>query len=56
MRLSWDEAKRRQVLAERNVDFAEAALVFEGPTFEFEDKRKDYGENGLSASGSSAAE
>jgi len=31
-------------LAERNIDFADAASVFEGPTFEFEDERKDYGE------------
>lgn len=44
MRLFWDEAKRRRTVAERDLDFADAAQVFAGPTFEFEDRRKDYGE------------
>ena len=31
-------------LAERGLDFADAALVFEGVTLEVEDLRKEYGE------------
>lgn len=44
MRLSWDEAKRTRTLTARDLDFADAALVFGGPTPEFADDRKDYGE------------
>ena len=45
MKPAWDEAKRARTLAERALDFADAALVFGGPTFEFADDRKDYGES-----------
>jgi hypothetical protein len=45
MKLSWDETKRRRTLSERGLDFADAAPVFAGPTFEFPDDRKDYGEH-----------
>jgi uncharacterized DUF497 family protein len=31
-------------LAIRGLDFIDAAEVFEGPTIEFEDTRRDYGE------------
>ncbi|MDK9694895.1 MAG: BrnT family toxin [Siculibacillus sp.] len=34
MRLEWDEAKRRRVMAERGLDFAAAAEVFEGLHFD----------------------
>ncbi len=44
MRISFDPAKREKTLAERGLDFADAALVFVGVTLEFEDTRKDYGE------------
>ncbi|MBI4984739.1 MAG: BrnT family toxin [Rhodocyclales bacterium] len=44
MRLTWDEAKRQATLNERGIDFADAALVFAGPTVEYEDIRHDYGE------------
>jgi uncharacterized protein len=44
MRVSYDPAKRDKALAERGLDFADAALVFEGLTVEVEDTRKDYGE------------
>ena len=47
MKFTWDERKRRKTLAERNLDFADAAEVFAGPTFTFEDTRFDYGENRL---------
>ena len=36
--------KRERTLAERGLDFEDAALVFEGKTVEVEDTRKDYGE------------
>ena len=32
------------MLLERGLDFADAAQVFAGPTFEAEDQRHDYGE------------
>ena len=44
MRLAWDEAKRIRTLAARDLDFADAALIFGGPTLEFTDDRTDYGE------------
>lgn len=44
MRFSWDPAKRAKTLAERGLDFADAAIVFAGVTVEAEDTRKDYGE------------
>lgn len=44
MRLSWDEAKRVRTLMARELDFVDARLVFGGPTLEFIDNRKDYGE------------
>jgi len=44
MRLTWDPAKRAKTLAERGLDFADAAAVFAGVTVEVEDTRRDYGE------------
>jgi uncharacterized protein len=44
MRVTFDPPKRAQALAERGLDFADAELVFQGVTLEFEDIRKDYGE------------
>jgi uncharacterized DUF497 family protein len=44
MRITWDPAKRAKTLAERGLDFADAAIVFDGITVEVEDTRKDYGE------------
>jgi len=44
MRISYDPAKREATLAERGLDFADAALVFAGVTLEIEDLRRDYGE------------
>ncbi len=42
--LVWDETKRQATLENRAIDFADAELVFAGPTFEFEDTRYQYGE------------
>ena len=44
MRLTYDPAKREKTLIERGLDFEDALIVFEGPTVEIEDTRKDYGE------------
>ena len=44
MRITFDPAKRRATLADRGLDFADAVHVFEGPTLEVEDRRRDYGE------------
>ena len=44
MRITLDPAKRDKTLAERGLDFADAALVFAGITLEVEDSRKKYGE------------
>ncbi len=44
MRFSWHESKRQTALKKRGLDFAQAEQVFLGPTFTFEDDRKDYGE------------
>jgi len=44
MKVTFDPAKRDATLAERGLDFDDAAIVFEGVTLEIEDVRKDYGE------------
>ncbi len=44
MELSFDPAKRAITLAQRGLDFADAAEVFAGPVFEQDDLRTDYGE------------
>ena len=44
MRITYDSAKRVKTLAERGLDFADAAFVFAGVTLEIQDIRKDYGE------------
>jgi len=44
MKITFDPAKRDHTLADRGIDFADAASVFAGVTLEIEDVRKDYGE------------
>jgi uncharacterized DUF497 family protein len=44
MRITFDPIKRDRALADRGLDFLDAEIVFEGVTLEFEDTRKDYGE------------
>jgi uncharacterized protein len=44
MQILFDPAKREKTLADRGLDFADAALVFAGVTVEIEDTRKNYGE------------
>jgi uncharacterized DUF497 family protein len=42
--ISYDPAKREWTLRERGLDFLEAADVFDGPTLDEPDDRRDYGE------------
>jgi uncharacterized protein len=44
MRITFDPAKRAKTLADRSLDFTDAAIVFAGVTVEVEDTRRDYGE------------
>ena len=44
MKLTYDPAKRAWTLAERGLDFDDAARVFAGPTINLLDDRKAYGE------------
>lgn len=43
-KITFDTAKRLQTLANRKVDFEDAAQVFAGRTLTVEDDRFDYGE------------
>ncbi|HEV7821104.1 MAG TPA: BrnT family toxin [Burkholderiales bacterium] len=47
----WDEPKRRANLKKHGLDFADAARVFAGITFTFEDKRFHYDEQGFMTMG-----
>jgi len=51
VRFSWDAAKHERNLKERGFDFEFATLIFEGPTLEREDARRDYGERRVVAIG-----
>jgi hypothetical protein len=44
LKITFDPAKRDRTLAERGLDFVDAALVFAGVVANFEDDRLDYGE------------
>ena len=44
MEFTWSEAKRAANLKAHGIDFVDAAFVFEGVTFSFEDDRFAYGE------------
>ena len=46
MRITFDPAKRARTLADRGLDFEDAAIVFEGVTVEIEDTRRHYGDPG----------
>ncbi len=48
---SWDGRKSDTCLVERGFDFAFASQLFEGATFEREDRRPDYGETRIQAVG-----
>ena len=44
MHFSWDARKSAANLDARGFDFAFASLIFDGPTLEKEDRRREYGE------------
>ena len=44
MRFTWSEAKRKLNIQAHGLDFVDAARVFDGPTFTFEDDRVEYSE------------
>jgi uncharacterized protein len=44
MQFEWDQAKHDWTRRSRGFGFDTAARVFEGPTHEFPDERRDYGE------------
>ena len=44
MEFTWSKAKRAANLKAHGLDFVDAARVFEGATFTFEDDRFSYGE------------
>jgi uncharacterized protein len=51
MHFEWDAEKSEANLKERGFDFAFASLIFDGPTLEKQDRRKDYGELRVAAVG-----
>ncbi len=51
MEFGWDPAKSEANLRERGFDFLFATLIFDGPTLEVEDTRRDYGERRVVAIG-----
>jgi uncharacterized DUF497 family protein len=48
---TWDEAKSQTCFAERGFDFAYAAKLWDGPVMEREDRRLNYGEIRIQATG-----
>jgi hypothetical protein len=54
MRFSWDPEKSHANFRDRGFDFAFASLIFEGPTLEREDTRRDYSERRIIAIGLAA--
>lgn len=52
MIFEWDDAKSLRNLRERRLPFEVAIALFDGPTLEIEDARRDYGEVRIKAIGS----
>ena len=42
--IHFDPGKRLRILQERGLDFLDAEIFFAGPTLDFQDQRRDYGE------------
>ena len=51
MRFVWDPIKTRANLEGRGFDFEFATLIFDGPTVEVEDRRREYKERRMVAVG-----
>jgi len=54
MRFGWDPPKTDRNARERGLPFAIAMALFDGPTIEFDDNRRDYGERRIIAYGAVA--
>ena len=54
MRFGWDPPKSDRNARERGRPFAVAMALFDGPTIEFDDSRRDYGERRIIAYGAVA--
>jgi len=51
VRFNWDRRKSTENFRERGFDFEFATLIFDGPTLERDDVRRDYGERRVIAVG-----
>jgi len=51
MRYTWSESKNRRNLKLHGIIFGDAIRIFEGPTLERVDNRRDYGEERIYAIG-----
>ena len=51
MNAEWDEKKRLSNLAKHKVDFARAALIFDGYVLELPQRKRDYSEERIGALG-----
>ena len=51
MLFEWDDAKSNRNLRDQQLDFASAALIFDGPVQTAIDDRRDYGEERIIAIG-----
>jgi len=47
----WDEAKRQANILKHEIDFVDAAAIFDRPFIETEDRRRGYGEQRYQATG-----
>ena len=54
MRFGWDPPKSDRNARERGLPFALAMALFDGPTLEIDDARRDYGERRIIAYGTVA--
>ena len=51
MEFEWDDAKSARNEIIRGLSFANAAMIFDGPTIEIDDNRHDYGDMRVKAIG-----
>ena len=51
MKITCDPIKRMKTIRDRQLDFMDASLIFDGEIYEFQDTRKDYGETRMVAIG-----
>ena len=54
MRFGWDPPKSDRNARDRGLPFGVAQLLFDGPTLELDDTRRDYGERRIIALGAVA--